>query len=49
MTLRFKGDSADFSGIADSREIVVNWESSVEIRVCRVIPGQKVAAGDTLV
>jgi len=49
MTLRLRGEATQFTGIADSQEIVVSIQTAVEIKKIRVIPGQVVKQGDTLV
>lgn len=41
-------ESVSFQGIAESREININFERAVEIKVIHVQPGQKVAKGEIL-
>jgi multidrug resistance efflux pump len=38
-----------FYGVADAQEIVINDEQAVEIKKIRVVPGQEVKSGDTLI
>jgi multidrug resistance efflux pump len=49
ITASIRSESTSFYGIADTKEIVINSESPVEIRKIRVMPGQPVRLGDTLV
>lgn len=49
ITLFYNVESSTFYGIADTREIVVNFESSVEIKRISVTEGQSVQKGDLLV
>lgn len=49
ITLAMKSESTSFPGIADAKEIVVNVQSAIEIKKIRVMPGQIVKIGDTLV
>jgi multidrug resistance efflux pump len=49
ITLRFRGESSHFYGIADASEIGINLENAVEIKRIHVVQGQVIAAGDTLV
>jgi multidrug resistance efflux pump len=49
VTMTIRRDSTSFFGIADAKEMIVNAETAVEIGVIRVVPGQAVHAGDTLI
>jgi multidrug resistance efflux pump len=49
ITFRFRSEATSFYGIADTKEIVISTESSVEIKRIRVTEGQSVKQGDTLV
>jgi len=49
MSFDGKADAPNFQGIADTREVVVNSESAVEIKQFHVLPGQVVRSGDLLV
>jgi multidrug resistance efflux pump len=49
ITLAMKSESTSFAGIADAKEIVINVQSAVEIKKIRVVPGQVVKEGDTLI
>jgi multidrug resistance efflux pump len=49
ITISLRSASTTFFGIADAQEIAVNDEFAVEIKKIHVVPGQRVAAGDTLV
>jgi multidrug resistance efflux pump len=48
VTIVLRGQSDSFYGIADAQEVVINFETAVEIREIRIVAGQTVAAGDTL-
>jgi len=47
--LSYNGESTTFYGIADTREIVINAESAVEIKNIQVVPGQAITKGELLV
>jgi multidrug resistance efflux pump len=49
ITFYFKTESTQFFGIADTKEIVINSDSPVEIKDIAVVQGQTVNVGDTLV
>lgn len=49
ISLRYKGESTSFYGIADAREVVINSGNPVEIYKIHVVQGQSIKAGDTLV
>lgn len=49
ISLRYKGESTGFYGIADAREVVVNSGNPVEIKKIHVVQGQSIREGDTLV
>lgn len=49
ITLLYNVESSTFYGIADTKEIVVNFESSVEIKSISVTEGQCIEKGDLLV
>lgn len=44
-----KRECTTFYGIAETREIIVNTESPVEVKKLHVVPGQEIAKGDLLV
>jgi len=44
-----KEETTEFQGIAETREVIVNSENSVEIRMIHVLPGQEVQKGRVLV
>ncbi len=44
-----KGESTNFYGIAETKEVVINSNIPVEIKKIYVVPGQEVMEGDTLV
>jgi multidrug resistance efflux pump len=48
-TLSIRKEAASFSGLADTKEIIINSESAVEIKKIRIMPGQFVKQGDTIV
>jgi multidrug resistance efflux pump len=48
LTAYYRSEPDTFYGIADTKEIVINSESPVEVRRIWVAQGQKVQAGDTL-
>ena len=48
ITLIFKGEATQFYGIAETREIVINAENSVEIKRIHVVLGQIINEADTL-
>lgn len=48
-SLRYKGESTGFYGIADAREAVINSGNPVEIEKIHVVQGQSIKIGDTLV
>jgi multidrug resistance efflux pump len=49
MTAYYKSETYRFYGIADTKEIVVNYNLPVEIKKINVVQGQPIRAGDTLV
>jgi multidrug resistance efflux pump len=49
ITMAIRSESTNFYGIADAKEIILNSEASVEIKKIRVVQGQAVKAGDTLI
>jgi multidrug resistance efflux pump len=49
ITLYIRSESTSFCGIAETKEIVINAETAVEIAKIRIMPGQTVKCGDTLV
>ncbi len=49
MTLTYESESADLYGIAETKEIVVNWEHAVDIKKIHVVEGQEIKSGDRLV
>lgn len=49
ITFYFKSESTQFYGIADTKEIIISAEESVEVKEISVVQGQMVKAGDTLV
>lgn len=49
ITLWFRREATSFYGIADTKEIVISSETAVEIKKIRVMAGQSVKQGDTLV
>jgi len=48
ITLTYRGETTSFYGIADTVEVVINSEISVEIMDIPVVQGQLVNKGDTL-
>ena len=42
MTLTYESESADLYGIAETKEIVVNWEHAVDIKMIVVVEGQEI-------
>ncbi len=44
-----KEETTEFQGIAETREVIINSENSVEIRTIHVLPGQEVQKGRVLV
>jgi len=48
-TISIRRESASFYGLAETKELVVNSESAVEIKKIRLMPGQLVRPGDTIV
>jgi multidrug resistance efflux pump len=48
LTRYYRSEPEFIYGIADTKEIVINSESAVDIRRILVVQGQSVAAGDTL-
>lgn len=49
MTAYYKSETYRFYGIADTKEIVVNYNLPVEIKEINVVQGQPIRTGDTLV
>lgn len=49
MTAYYKSETYRFYGIADTKEIVVNYNLPVEIKEINVVQGQPIRSGDTLV
>lgn len=49
MTLNGKQESTQFQGIADTREVIINSQSAVEIKNIHVVPGQIIKTGKLLV
>ena len=49
MTINLRKEASSFYGLADTKEIVVNSESAMEIKKIRIMPGQPVKVGDTIV
>jgi multidrug resistance efflux pump len=49
ITVSYRSEPTKFYGIADTKETIVNAEEGVEIRKLRVVQGQAVKAGDTIV
>lgn len=49
LSLYMGSESMSFLGVADSREVQVNFESPVEIKRIHVLPGQLVQKGDLLI
>ncbi len=49
LSINQKGESTSFYGIAETREIVINSDNSVEIQKIHVVQGQTIKQGDTLV
>jgi len=45
----YKGETTTFYGVAEASETAISVESAVEVLSIRVIPGQDVQTGDTLV
>jgi len=44
-----KEEITEFQGIAETREVIINSENSVEIRTIHVLPGQEIQKGRVLV
>lgn len=49
ITIVYRGESTNFYGIAETREIVVNSENPVEIKKIHVVQGQVIGESDTLI
>lgn len=49
ISFAYQGESTSFSGIAETREIILNSETAVDIRRIHVTEGQTVKKGDLLV
>lgn len=49
MSFMYKGTSTNFYGIAETRELTINSENTVEVKKIHVAQGQAIRQGDTLI